>query len=73
MTPAFYWLALLVGFLACLIVPGALYTAWLRCEYRSYLEHQRARSAWRDRIVGGPQLPQHRYSKPRIVKQGQFR
>jgi hypothetical protein len=72
-SPAFYWLALLVGFLLCLIVPTALYTAWRRCEYRQYLLHMQARSAWRDRIVGGPQLPHHRYSKPRIVKQGQFR
>jgi hypothetical protein len=72
-SPAFYWLALLVGFLLCLIVPTALYTAWRRCEYRQYLLHMQARSAWRDRIVGGPQLPHHRHMKPRVIRHGQVR
>jgi hypothetical protein len=54
-------------------VPTALYTAWRRCEYRQYLLHMQARSAWRDRIVGGPQLPHHRHMKPRVIRHGQVR
>ena len=71
MTPAFWWLALLVGFLACLIVPAALWERYLRSDYREYLRYQRALEAQREEYV--PPLRELPDYRPTIVRQGQFK
>lgn len=49
--PMFYWLMLLVAFLAVLIVPTALHEYWARSEYRQYLEKRQARERQREAYV----------------------
>lgn len=71
MTPAFFWLALLVGFLACLIIPAALWERYLRSDYREYLRYQRALEAQREEYV--PPVREWPEYKPTIVRQGQVR
>lgn len=74
-SPAFYWLALLVGVIGAILIPALIWERWLRSDYRSYVRHQRTLEAWRDVVVKGPALPHHNQlrSRPRIVKQGQVR
>ena len=55
------WLAFGVGFLACLIVPAALFERWARSDYREYLRYQKALEAQRDEYVPPVrERPQHK-------------
>lgn len=55
------WLALGVGFLACLIVPAALWERWIRSDYREYVRYQKALEAQREEYVPPVrELPVHK-------------
>lgn len=71
MIAAFWWLALLVGFLACLIVPTWFYERWLRSDYRAYLKHQKALKAQREEYV--PPQREAREHTLTVVRAGQVR
>lgn len=55
--PLFYWLLVLVCFLAVLIVPTAMYEHWRRAEYRAYLDKSQARAKQRDAYVAPTREP----------------
>ena len=47
MSDAYAWLALLCGFIACMVIPAAVAEFYGRSEYRA-----RTKQAWRERVVG---------------------
>ena len=52
MSDLYPWLALLCGFIACMVIPAALAEWYSRSEFRAYQKHLRAKEAWRARVVG---------------------
>ena len=52
MSDAYAWLALLCGFIACMVIPAAVAEFYGRSEYRAYQKHLRTKQAWRERVVG---------------------
>ena len=62
------WLMVLVGFLACLIVPTWVYERRRRSDYREYVRYQRALEAQRDEYV--PPVRDWPTHRPTIVRAG---